>query len=76
MLTYASFLLVVTNPQPFFEQITAITTTITAAEIMKIAATTTPPTIATVLVDSEVAVVGGVMSVPKQRKFGRDIESS
>ena len=55
-----------TNPQPFFEQITAITTTITATEIMKIAATTTPPIIATVLVDSEVAAVS---SVPEQREI-------
>ena len=73
MQTHASFLLVVTNPQQFFERVTA--TTITATDIMRIATTTNPPIIATVLVDSEVAVVGGVMSVPEQRDVHRNMES-
>ena len=64
MQTHASFLL---NPQRVFERIT--TTTITATDIMRIATTTSPPTIATVLVDSEVAVVGGVMPMPEQREI-------
>ena len=67
MQTHASFLLVVTNPQRVFERITA--TTITETDIMRIATTTSPPTIATILVVSEVAVVGGVMSVPGQREI-------
>ena len=67
MQTHASFLLVVTNPQRFFERVTA--TTITATDIMRIVTTNSPPIIATVFVDSEVAVVGGVMSVPGQREI-------
>ena len=68
MLTHDFFLLVLTNPQRFFEQAMTVTMTITATDKIKIAGTTTPPIIATVFGSEVSAIAGGAISVPAQRE--------
>ena len=63
MQTHLLYFSWVKNAQCFIEQVTAIMTTITATNI---AATTTPPMVTTLVVDSKVAMVGGIMSDPAQ----------
>ena len=52
--TYALFLLMATNLQRCFEQVTAIMKSITATDTMRTPATTTPPIIPILLVESAV----------------------
>ena len=66
--SHISFVALVNIPQRFFEQVTAITTTMTNTIIMRVTATATPPRIAAVLFNSEVAVAGKVMLVVPAKK--------